>query len=214
MRAIFSTAPTWLTISSTERSAEFVWETKLYDLAKMIRRMSMIFKNKDRDKTTNSTSSANGAMATINEDAKPAPQPRKNRIASKNPPPADHSASRDGNVATFKMFAQVIHAASQQRATGTGDGSYVEDAKTGSLPADLTSLNVKDFETLNILLKKEPSGSKLADDMTMIMERVIQVCTALRCQIGLLNSFLASIKVSSKLYQQVAYTPINAWRQI
>jgi hypothetical protein len=182
--------------------------------------MSMIFKNKDRDKTTNSTSGANGTMATINEHAKPAHQPQNNLIASKNPPPADpsddpdHSASRDGNVATFKKFAQVVHAASRSLATGTGDGSYVEDAKTGSLPADLTSLNVKDFETLNILLKKEPSGSRLADDMTMIMERVIQVRTALRCQIGLLNNFVASLKVSSKLGQQGASTPTNAWRQI
>jgi hypothetical protein len=90
----------------------------------------------------------------------------------------DHSVSRDGIVASFEKFSQVINAANRPLPTSTGDGSYAEDSKQGGFLDDLKVLRVKDLETANTLLKQHLTGTELTDDKTMIMEKTIQVFTA------------------------------------
>jgi linoleate 10R-lipoxygenase len=86
----------------------------------------------------------------------------------------DHSVNRDGMIASFEKFAQVIHAADRPLPSGMGDGSYIDDPKQGGLLGDLKAIRVKDLETADNLLKQELSGTQLTDDKTMIMERTIQ----------------------------------------
>ena len=86
----------------------------------------------------------------------------------------DHSVTRGDVDSSFTQFAQLIHASSRPLPTQTGDGSYIEHEAPSSLFQDLMHLGFKDFKTLEQTIMSKATGA-LADDKTMLMERIIQV---------------------------------------
>lgn len=87
----------------------------------------------------------------------------------------DHSINREGIAATLDKYAQVISFSARPLPTQTGDGSYIVEPKQISLWDDLKAMRIKDYETLDMTLKQELSGTKLTDDRSMLMEKTIQV---------------------------------------
>ena len=86
----------------------------------------------------------------------------------------DRSVTRGDVESSFQQFQQLLHRSSRPLPTQTGDGSYLENEEHSSLFSELKSLGFKDFKTLQEVISSKASGA-LADDKTMIMERVIQV---------------------------------------
>ena len=86
----------------------------------------------------------------------------------------DHSVTRGDVDSAFEQFAQLLHASSRPLPTQTGDGSYIEHEAHSSLFQDLKHLGFKDVKTLKETLASKATGA-LADDKTMLMERIIQV---------------------------------------
>ena len=151
----------------------------------MLKRFSSTFKKKKGEANghTNGTS-ANGAKATngadianggngVNGTSKPA-QGKRMSFKKQQSETVDRSVTRGDVDTSFEQFAQLIHASSRPLPTQTGDGSYIEHEAPSSLFQDLKSLGFKDMKTLKDVLANKASGA-LADDKTMIMERVIQV---------------------------------------
>ena len=87
----------------------------------------------------------------------------------------DHSVTRGDVDSSFEQFAQLIQASSRPLPTQTGDGSYIEHEAHSSLFQDIRHLGIKDMKTLQETLVNKATGA-LADDKTMLMERIIQVC--------------------------------------
>lgn len=85
------------------------------------------------------------------------------------------TASREDVDSSLEQFAQLVHASRRPLPTQTGDGSYVSHGDVpSSLFQDIKSLGFKDLGTLREVLQNK---GHLQDDKSMLMERVIQVCS-------------------------------------
>ena len=121
---------------------------------------------------TNGTNGTNGASKA----AKPTKRfslaaPKRQATGPVEP---DHSVTRGDIDNSFEQFAQLVHASRRPLPTQTGDASYIEHEVPSSLFQDIKSLGFKDVKTLTEVLQSKASGA-LADDKTMLMERIIQV---------------------------------------
>jgi hypothetical protein len=146
---------------------------------KMLKRVTTVFKKdkKSNQNSSNGTTAHNDNLNGRPDRHSPGTGSLGKKLGGGDPSDGpDHSVNRDGIVATFEKFSQVIQAAGRPLPTGTGDGSYIDDPKKGALLGDLEVLRVKDYETAIALLKQHLSGSELTDDRTMIMEKTIQAC--------------------------------------
>lgn len=148
----------------------------------MMRRLSTVFKNRDKENTkTSPTSAENGANSS------PGPTRRltlgvtkkSTGGASSSNPQAfegpDHSEKRAGIVGTLESLGKVISTANRPLNVETGDGSYDAKKEQTGLLDDLKALRIKDLETLHMTMHQELGSSKLTDDKTMLMEKLIQV---------------------------------------
>lgn len=95
----------------------------------------------------------------------------------------DHAASRQDVESAFQKFAQLIHASNRPLPTQSGDGASLEHAEPTGLMNDLKSIGIKDVKTLMEVMKSKASG-QLQDDKTYLMERVIQVSSFHRSDVG------------------------------
>lgn len=100
---------------------------------------------------------------------------RKEKEREKSNGQADVSTNRGDVESAFQKFAQLIHASNRPLPTQSGDGAYLEHAEPTGLMQDLRAIGIQDVATLMELMKTKVKG-QLADDKTMLMERVIQVC--------------------------------------
>ena len=89
-------------------------------------------------------------------------------------PAPDRSVTRGDIDNSFEQFAQLVHASRRPLPTQTGDASYIDHEVSSSLLQDIKTLGFKDVKTLKEVLQSKASGA-LADDKTMLMERIIQV---------------------------------------
>jgi linoleate 10R-lipoxygenase len=90
----------------------------------------------------------------------------------------NHQVKRAEVVAVFEKYAQAIHASREPLPNQTGDGTYLKHDKSSGLINDIKSLGFRDVNTVKDLIKSKASG-ELVDDKTYLMERIIQVRTAL-----------------------------------
>ncbi|KAI9888686.1 MAG: hypothetical protein M1814_006542 [Vezdaea aestivalis] len=154
----------------------------------MLKRFSSTFR---KDKKENGSVVSSDANGNANGDAEPKIRrnstfgalKRRETPAAEKPPAAepnspDHNATREDVSDTFNAFAQLIHASNRPLPSQTGDGSYIEHKVSGSMFADLKSLGFKDVHTLMDVMKNKASGEYI-DDKTMLMERTIQLVSAL-----------------------------------
>jgi linoleate 10R-lipoxygenase len=147
-----------------------------------MKRLSSVFKKKDKKESVNGTSEVDSPDREQKTSAGKSAS-RNTALTNGNKAPnndpsdgPDHSINRDGIVTSIEKFGKVIHLAGRPLPSGTGDGSYQDDPKpSGSLWDDLKAMRVKDYQTLHMLLEKELNKESLTDDKTMVMERVIQV---------------------------------------
>ncbi|RYP35414.1 hypothetical protein DL767_003821 [Monosporascus sp. MG133] len=101
---------------------------------------------------------------------------------------------REGVLAAFTQFGQLIHASRRPLPTQHGDGTYSTTNKKASISKDLKYVRWKDVKTVLTLAKSKLKGEQLTDDKTMIMEHVIQLVAGLptnsRLREELTNTFL------------------------
>ncbi|KAK5321703.1 hypothetical protein LTR93_005941 [Exophiala xenobiotica] len=102
------------------------------------------------------------------------------------PPAAQEPVARDASgPATrkdveniFQQFAQLLHASQRPLPTQSGDGQYLDEAKSSGFLADLKSLGLKDVKTVTHMLEDKASG-KAQDDRKLHMEEIMQLIAAL-----------------------------------
>lgn len=147
-----------------------------------MRRLSTVFKNKDKENTKPSPPSAENEATPSSAPARRltlgVTKKSTSGTASSNPQAfegPDHSVKRAGIVGTLESLGKVISTANRPLNTETGDGSYETKQEQTGLLDDLKAMRIKDLETLQMTLKQELGSSKLTDDKTMLMERTIQV---------------------------------------
>ncbi|KAK6604717.1 Linoleate 10R-lipoxygenase [Botrytis cinerea] len=148
----------------------------------MMRRLSSVFKNKDKENTKPSPASAENGATSSGGPARRltlgVPKKSTSGNASSNPQVfegPDHSVKRAGIVGTLESLGKVISTANRPLNTETGDGSYDTKQEQSGLLDDLKALRIKDLETLQMTMKQELGSSNLADDKTMLMEKLIQL---------------------------------------
>lgn len=90
----------------------------------------------------------------------------------------NHQVKRAEVVAVFEKYAQAIHASREPLPNQTGDGTYLKHDQSSGLIDDIKTLGFRDINTVKDLIKSKASG-ELVDDKTYLMERIIQVRTAL-----------------------------------
>ncbi|KAJ2894179.1 uncharacterized protein MKZ38_007881 [Zalerion maritima] len=95
------------------------------------------------------------------------------------PSKKEPKADKAGISQAFTQFGQLMQASSRPLPTQNGDGTYTVEKKRSSLKADLMTLKMKDIKTLVEVVKGKLKGPHVADDKTMIMERVIQLVAGL-----------------------------------
>lgn len=119
---------------------------------------------------------------------------------------SDHDAHREEVENVFSQYAQLVQAANRPLPTQTGDGTYIDHPTPSSLFQDLRALGFKDVNTLMDVMKEKTAGG-LADDKTYLMERVIQLVSALppasKNRIDLTNSFI------DELWNSLQHPPIS-----
>lgn len=169
----------------------------------MMRRLSSVFKNKDKENTKPSPASAENGATSSGGPARRltlgVPKKSTSGNASSNPQVfegPDHSVKRAGIVGTLESLGKVISTANRPLNTETGDGSYDTKQEQSGLLDDLKALRIKDLETLQMTMKQELGSSNLADDKTMLMEKLIQV-----------SLFLEFRHIRTKIGQLVANLP-------
>ncbi|KKY29272.1 putative fatty acid oxygenase [Phaeomoniella chlamydospora] len=148
----------------------------------------------------NGTSNANGISEVkhTNGTAQTSPKPSAKKRFSFGPKRqqsvTEQEVDRQGIDKAFEQFAQLVHAARRPLPTQTGDGSYIEHEIPSSLFEDIKSLGFKDVKTLREVMQ---SKGHLQDDKTMLMERVIQLVSALpstsQHRKDLTNSFITEL---------------------
>lgn len=197
----------------------------------MMRRLSTVFKNKDKENTKSSpTSAENGATSSsapgaVRRLALGVTKKSTSGTASSNPQAfegPDHSVKRAGIVGTLESLGKVISTANRPLNTENGDGSYETKQEQTGLWDDLKALRIKDLETLEMTIKQELGTSKLADDKTMLMEKLIQVSLGLHLCIrklitkSWLQTFLEPLKLESNLlkYSLMDYGALWTTRQL
>lgn len=148
----------------------------------MMRRLSSVFKSKDKENTKSSPTSAENGATSSGGPARRltlgVTKKSTSGTASSNPQVfegPDHSIKRAGIVGTLESLGKVISTANRPLNTETGDGSYDTKQEQSGLWDDLKTLRIKDLETLQMTIKQELGSSNLADDKTMLMEKLIQV---------------------------------------
>lgn len=72
----------------------------------------------------------------------------------------DHSIIQTNISEKLTEFGQLVHRVTQPLPDQTGDGTYIEETTTTGLFDDLKTMRIKDFETLEMKLKDELSGSE------------------------------------------------------
>ncbi|KAF5869761.1 putative fatty acid oxygenase protein [Botrytis fragariae] len=148
----------------------------------MMRRLSSVFKSKDKENTKSSPASAENGATSSSGPARRltlgVTRKSTSGTASSNPQVfegPDHSVKRAGIVGTLESLGKVISTANRPLNTETGDGSYDTKQEQSGLWDDLKALRIKDLETLQMTIKQEIGSSNLADDKTMLMEKLIQL---------------------------------------
>lgn len=152
----------------------------LWLLYTMLRRFSTNFKKSKGDKEDRREPKENGVQGHSKRYSMVAPI----RKSTASPPRVEEeepaqTATRDTVESTFEKYSQVIHASQTPLPRQTGDATYLEHDTTSGFFGDIKSLGFRDVNTLKDLIKSKASG-ELVDDKTMLMERIIQVCTQLR----------------------------------
>lgn len=152
----------------------------LWLLYTMLRRFSTNFKKSKGDKEDRREPKENGVQGHSKRHSMVAPI----RKSTASPPRVEEeepaqTATRDTVESTFEKYSQVIHASQTPLPRQTGDATYLEHDTTSGFFGDIKSLGFRDVNTLKDLIKSKASG-ELVDDKTMLMERIIQVCTQLR----------------------------------
>ncbi|EAA30613.1 fatty acid oxygenase [Neurospora crassa OR74A] len=106
-------------------------------------------------------------------------------------------ASRQGVENAFERHRQTIQSAVQPLPTQQGAGTFSENKKWGKLSSDLMTLRWADIKTLKHMVVAKIKGERLADDKTMIMEKVIQLVSNLpsnsKLRVELTNGFLGEL---------------------
>ncbi|KAK3689370.1 heme peroxidase [Podospora appendiculata] len=107
------------------------------------------------------------------------------------------SATRQGVANTFERYGQVLRATVEPLPTQVGGGTFSENKKWGKLRTDLMTLRSADFRTLRKMVVAKIKGEKIADDKTMLMERVIQLVSNLpsnsKLRVELTNDFIKQL---------------------
>jgi hypothetical protein len=154
----------------------------------MLKRLSTLRRKKTEEGTAgeNGTNGVNGTKpetspATNGVNGTTSPSPVKKRFSFgagkklETPQEQTQTASREDVDSSLEQFAQLVHASRRPLPTQTGDGSYVSQGDVpSSLFQDIKSLGFKDLGTLREVLQNK---GHLQDDKSMLMERVIQVCS-------------------------------------
>ena len=152
----------------------------LWLLYTMLRRFSTNFKKSKGDKEDRREPKENGVQGHSKRHSMVAPI----RKSTTSPPRVEEeepaqTATRDTVESTFEKYSQVIHASQTPQPRQTGDSTFLEHDTTSGFFGDIKSLGFRDVNTLKDLIKSKASG-ELVDDKTMLMERIIQVCTQLQ----------------------------------
>lgn len=145
----------------------------------MLRRFSTNFKKSKGDKEERREAKENGGQANGKRHSLVAPI----RKSTSSPPSTEEEeqpqgATRNTVHSTFEKYSQVIHASQTPMPRQTGDATFLENDTTQGLFGDIKALGFRDVGTLKDLIKSKASG-ELVDDKTMLMERIIQVCSTL-----------------------------------
>ncbi|KAI9680215.1 MAG: hypothetical protein M1829_001452 [Trizodia sp. TS-e1964] len=122
------------------------------------------------------------------------------------PNPPDHTATREDVTKVFEQYAQLIHAAQRPLPTQTGDGTYLEEKQHSSFFTGINKLGFKDVGTVMQVLKNKQAGGPV-DDKTYIMEKVIQLVSALpplsKLRVELTNQFIG------ELWKNLPHPPLS-----
>ncbi|KAK0624973.1 heme peroxidase [Bombardia bombarda] len=106
-------------------------------------------------------------------------------------------ADRKGIKNAFDIHAQLIQASVQPLPNQQGAGTFSENKKWGKFKNDVKTLRLADYKTLKNMLLAKIKGEVLADDKTMIMERVIQMVSNLpshsKTRVELTNAFVSQL---------------------
>ncbi|KAK7510648.1 fatty acid oxygenase [Phyllosticta citriasiana] len=158
-----------MTLSTTSLTfLTLFFAVTIWQAPTMLRRISTSFKRDKRkeDGTANGYSRKDSAHPT-SPDERPSPKDSH----------SDASSNEESN-SLFTQFATVLHASQRPLPTQTGDGSYVQKESPAGLMDNLKSLGIKDYKTLRDALTNK-AKKELLDDKTYLMERVIQLVSAL-----------------------------------
>ncbi|PYI33000.1 peroxidase [Aspergillus indologenus CBS 114.80] len=156
----------------------------------MLRRFSSTFKKGkgERESKPNGTQT-NGTK----RQSKASPAPNSSSDESHSEPRYEKQDKHDDGLSAFERYAQVLHASQRPLPSQNGDGTYIEHEQSSSMFSDLRSLGIKDVGTLKDLIKNKAKGEYI-DDKTMLMERIIQLVSALpgnsKNRADLTNAFL------------------------
>lgn len=132
----------------------------------MLKRVASIINNK-KDKDGEAPGPSNGASADRNSKNGTSSARRSSsffkksstNVASVGNQP-DHSVNQTSISDKLTEFGQLVHRVKQPLPSQTGDGTYIEESTPTGLWDDLKAMRIKDFETLEMKLKDELSGSE------------------------------------------------------